>query len=185
MLKIRKADEKTHHDQLDQLALCTGEMQWIALVLTNDEQLATKLTRQSVAALFTDNQEFDHWLALWGHRITIKNCIAAKRNDLSAEQHDREWWEAAARSIDGDADRPPAISSAESINHAIRSLHILPRFVFVMHALEKYSLEETGQLLHVPEDTCKSAFAYALAALGHTVRLADLQPWVASHSCAY
>lgn len=184
MLDAKQTDEtQCELPHADELALCAGRMYWLALVLADDQDLAGKLTLQGVEQLFTGNRVFDAWMARWARRLTIKACISARQIDLAADECNAAFWEA-ARQRELDSLTVSRGLSFDSIQHAVKSLPLLPRFAFVMHALEKYPLADVALLLKVPKSTSEAALAYSLTALAHAVRSPELCSWVEAHGCA-
>ena len=183
MLDTKQTDEIQCESQHDQLALCAGRMYWLALVLTDDQGLAGRLTHQEVEHLFIGKGVFDVWMARWARRLTIKACIAAKQIDLAADGCNAAFWEAAwHRELES-----LTVSrglSLDSIRHAVKSLPLLPRFVFVMHALEKYPLADVALLLKVSKSASEAALTYSLTALAHAVHSPELSSWMEAHSFA-
>lgn len=155
----------------DQLTSDAEGMYWLALVLTDDEELAASLTRESIKQLVTGNLAFVPWIGRRSHRIIIKACIAAKNAELAADQRHSESWDAAAAEIEIGNVQPLRELPLDSIQRSERSLPLLPRFLFVMNVLEGYSLNDAAQLLRTPRSTCESALRYAFAALTDAIHV--------------
>ena len=168
----------------DRLALCAGQMYFIALVLADDEEFAAKLTRDSFDRLLSGNCAFDDWRTRWARRLTIKACIKRKRSELQLEVFTSEFWEQSLANLSEYALRSHREISADAIQRAVRSLPLLPRFVFVSHVLERYTAMDTALLLEIDRETCEAAGAYALAALTRTIHSSELHGWVDEHCCA-
>ncbi len=182
MLQAKQTDKiQCEAEHADQLALCAGRMYWLALVLTDDQDLAANLTHRGVLDLITRSEAFDAWMARWARRLTIKACIAAKQMDLATDECNAAFWEAEWRR-ELDSLTVPHTLTLDSIQHAIKSLPFLPRFVFVMHALERYPLIDVALLLKVPKRTAEAALTYSLTALAHAVHCQELGSWVEAHS---
>lgn len=149
----------------DQLASDAGRMYWLALVLTDEEKLAASLTQENIEQLVTGDPVFVRWMGNWSRRIIMKACVAAKRAELAADRRNPDSWDAAAAQIEIDHPQPFQELSINSIQSSTRSLPLLPRFLFVMNALEGYSPQDAAQLLQTPRSTCEAALKYAFVAI--------------------
>lgn len=165
----------------DQLALCAGQIYWLTLLLTDDEDAASVLTKGSTTQLFTGNRAFDQWRAKWIRRATVRACVGLKQPELEADQRNTSLWNAAAEELEL-LQRVRAISSS-SIDLTIRKLPVLPRFMLTMHLVERYSLEQTVDLLRMPKEICEAALGYALAMLRDPIQSSELRLWVEQHRC--
>ena len=168
---FRHNKQKTHQGavETDQLASDAGRMYWLALVLTDDEKLATSLTREHIAELVAGNPVFVRWTERWSRRMIIKSCIAAKQAELAADQSNNDSWDAAAAEIEISNAQPLHELQIDSIQRSVRSLPLLPRFLLVMNVLEGYSLYDAALLLQIQRSTCEAALRYAYAALTNAV----------------
>src|SRR5215475_992385 len=127
MFRNRKIEGRSLQDiEFDQLALCAGQMYFIALTLADDEQFAASLTRDSFDRLLTNSRTFDEWLTRWARRITIKACIHRKRAELHSEAFTSEFWETSLEHLVEYPVQCNGDISAESIQRAVRSLPLLP-----------------------------------------------------------
>lgn len=168
----------------DRIAINAGRIYWLAMVLLEDAQDAAVLTRQGVELLLTSNRVFDTWLTRWACKLTLKMCIAKKWPELAADQRNANAWNQAADDLELGHVQPLHGLSLESIQRAVRALPILPRFLFVLHVLERYTLDEAARMLQLDKSTCDAVLAYALAALTETVHSSELSSWIESHSLA-
>jgi DNA-directed RNA polymerase specialized sigma24 family protein len=166
----------------DQLALCAGQIYWLTLLLTDDEHATSILTQASATQVFTGDRVFDRWCAKWVRRATIRACINFKQRELEADERNSSSWNDAADELD--LLHRVRATPPNSIDVTIRKLPILPRFVLVMHLLERYSLEETANLLRIPNETCEAGLGYALAALRDPIQSSELRFWIEQHRCA-
>jgi len=185
MFRNRKTNGRSWTDiEFDQLALCAGQMYFIALALADDEQFAASLTRDSFDRLLTSRRTVDDWLTRWARRITIKACIHRNGPELHSEAFTSQFWE---NSVEHLVEYPVQYNceiSAESVQRGVRSLPLLPRFVFITRVLERYSSVDTALLLEIDSKICEAALAYALAALTRTIHSSDLHAWLDDHCCA-
>lgn len=173
--------ESTQHqlELLDQLALCVARLYWLALLLANNEESAAELTRGSATDLLIGNRELDRSRVGWGRRGIVRASIAVKYSELRADERNSSLWNTAADELD--LLHRVGATSLTSITRKIRTLPILPRFVVVMHLLERYSKEEIADLLRMPEGTCEAALGYALTALRDRTESSELRCWVEQH----
>lgn len=102
----------------------------------------------------------DSSLATWLSRLVLNHCIARRRRDL---RRDNIAPIVTLESLDeptGDAEAPDrAIVRAQLRSLLERKVDELPemfRTVFVMRAIEELSVEETAQLLAIPEATVRT-----------------------------
>ena len=168
----------------DQLALCAGQMYFIALVLADDEEFAARWTRDSFDRLLSGNRPFDDWRKRWARRLTIMACIKRKRSELQLEVFTSEFWEQSLANLSEYVVKSYREISADSIQRGVRSLPLLPRFVFVSRSLEHNTAVDTALLLEIDRKTCEAAGAYALAALTRTIHSSELHGWIDEHCCA-
>ena len=168
----------------DQVALCAGRMYWIALVLTDNENVAATLTRKASELLPPRDHAFNPRLENWICRMAIKACIALQRRQLVADQRDRISWEEETQALQLEPLELVNNLSMTSIEHAIRSLPPLPRFMFIMRTLNRFSVQEAAEMMGLPVITCEAAGKYALVSLTREVQSCDLTSWVTTHKFA-
>lgn len=170
----------------DQIAVRSGRMYWLALVLTDSDELAAELTKKSAELLFTvpANDSFNRWWEGWIFRTIIEACIHAMYADLQADQRGDVAWDADRDALLFDSLEFVNNLSRSSIESAIRSLPVLARFMFVIHTLNGFTTQETSEMLLIREVICEAAGRYALVSLTKTVQSADLSAWAAAHRLA-
>jgi hypothetical protein len=168
----------------DQVALGAGRVYWTVLVLTDDENAAATLTRKAAALLTPRNQFFNPRFEKWISRIAIKASVALLRAKLVADQRESNAWEEATHALQLEPLEIVNNLSLVSIERAIRSLPVLPRFMFVMRTLNRYSVQEITEMINLPIITCEAAERFALVSLTKIFQLSDLTSWVTTHRFA-
>lgn len=168
-------------DKPDRVALCAGRLYWIALVLTDDENVAATLTRNAAAVFTSNNQFLNPRLENWVCRLTIQGCIALQRAELSTDQRDSNAWDDATRELQSESLELTNNISMISIERAIRALPVLPRFMFVLRTLNRFPVQEVSDMMRIPRVTCEAANRYALVLLTKIVQSNDLPSWVSTH----
>ena len=162
-----------HAECADLLALCAGRVHWLAVALMDNADVAKAMTKQWVDFLMTFNRTFDGWLARWACKMTIKACIEKKHCELAADQHDPSVWNHAIDDLRLDREDRMHNLSLECIQRSVRALPLLPRFMFVLHVLENYTIKEVATMLRLNKNTCDAALAYALAAMTKSIHASE------------
>ena len=169
----------------DEIALCAGRIYWIALVLTDNENVASTLTRKVAELLSAQrSQSFNRSLDNWARRIAIKACVALQRAELYRTQRDNSAWDEATHALQFESFELVNNLSIVSVGRAVRSLPVLPRFMFVMRTLHRYSAQEAAEMIGIPESTCEAAGRYALVSLTKIIQSSDFPSWVTTHKFA-
>jgi RNA polymerase sigma-70 factor (ECF subfamily) len=102
----------------------------------------------------------DASLATWLSRLVLNHCIARRRKLLRRDNIVPIVADEAIDDLEGDTEQPDrALVRAELralIERKVDELPELFRTVFVMRAIEELTVEETAQLLSIPEATVRT-----------------------------
>lgn len=155
----------------DQIAICTARMYWLALVLTDREDLAAELTRKGAELLVAGlgSSPFNGSWEAGVCRTMIEACIHALHVHLQADQREVAAWDDDRDALFDSLDVVKNLSRS-SIESAIRSLPVLPRFMFVIRTLNGYTAQRASEMLLIPQAICEAAGTYALVTLTKTVQ---------------
>jgi DNA-directed RNA polymerase specialized sigma24 family protein len=108
---------------------------------------------------------FRDWMVSWARRLIIQACIAVIRpTDDSLEDclclHHKVDSVGLSDQLELALSQPSDVLQQRLLN-----LDPLPRFVFVLRALEGYSRRDTALLLGIGDRTCESIYIRALEAV--------------------
>ncbi|HWR16783.1 MAG TPA: hypothetical protein VN577_18295 [Terriglobales bacterium] len=168
----------------DLLTMCAGRVYWLAMALMDNKEVAERLTQQWFDVLVNFNRTFDVWLARWACKMAIKACADKKRSELVADRRNANVWINAIHVLKLDKRDSLHDLSLECVQRSVRLLPVLPRFMFVMHVLERYPVQEAASMLKLDSDTCDAALAYALVAMTKHIESSEGTSWSKSHSAA-
>ena len=96
-----------------------------------------------------------------GRRLIIKFCITTVRPaELSPVQLSNS-----SKAVNGRHIQELLSQPSEALQKLLLQVEPLPRFVFVIRAMEGCNRRDTALLLNIDDRTCESAYAYAVEAL--------------------
>ena len=166
MRTMLQQDRCTQSDYVRLFADSAEPLRWLCYTLTGDEELGDKVLKAAFEqSLKGADCVFRDWMVSWARRLVIQGCIALMRptgyileecvcphsGDTGSEISDRLEL---------------ALSqSSEALQQRLLHLDPLPRFAFVLRALEGYSRRETALLLGIGDRACESIFMRALEAV--------------------
>ena len=156
-------DRCAQNDYVRLFADSAEPLRWLCYTLTGDEELSEKVLKAAFEqSLKGADCVFRDWMVSWARRLIVQACITLMRpRGSSLEEcvctHARQDG-------DGISDQLELAFSQPSDALQQRLLHLdpLPRFVFVLRALEGYSRRETALLLAISDRACESLFFRAL-----------------------
>jgi len=159
-------DKCTQNDYVRLFADSSEALRWLCCTLTGDEELSEKVLKAAFEqSLKGADRAFRDWMVSWARRLIIQACIAIMRptadniDECICPQH-REDDIGIADHIELALGQP-----SEVLQQRLLHLNPLPRFVFVLRALEGYSRRETALLLGIGDRTCESIYIRALEAV--------------------
>lgn len=175
-------DKRTKCAEL--LTMCAGRVNWLAVALMDNTEVAERLTQQWFDVLVNFNRTFDVWLARWACKMAIKACAEKKHSELAADRRNANAWIDAIHVVKFHKRDSLHELSLECVQGSLRLLPVLPRFMFVIHVLERYPVREAASMLKLDYDTCDAALAYALVAMARRIQSSEGESWTKSHSAA-
>jgi DNA-directed RNA polymerase specialized sigma24 family protein len=159
-------DKCTQNDYVRLFADSAEPLRWLCYTLTGDEELSEKVLDAAFEqSLKGADRVFREWMVSWARRLIIQACIRLMRPTAQSLEecvcfHRKQDGSGIAEQLE------LALSqSAETLQQRLLGLDPLPRFVFVLRALEGYSRRETALLLGIGDRTCESIYIQALQAL--------------------
>lgn len=140
------------------------ELRWLCYTLTGDDELSDKVLDAALEqSLKGAEQVFREWMSSWARRLIIKFCIATVRPSASGVSrcqcavHVTGRSSVDAASLDGILSQPSL-----ALQGRLQQMDSLPRFVFVLRAMEGQSRRDTSLLLNIDDITCDAAFLHAV-----------------------
>jgi DNA-directed RNA polymerase specialized sigma24 family protein len=159
-------DRCTQNDYVRLFADSAEPLRWLCYTLTGDEELSEKVLKAAFEqSLKGADCVFRDWMVSWARRLIIQACIALMHptGDSMEEclcTHFREDGSGISDQLELALSQP-----SEVLQQRLLNLDALPRFVFVLRALEGYSRRETALLLGIGDRTCESIYSRALEAV--------------------
>ena len=158
-------DRCTQNDYVRLFADSAEPLEWLCYTLTGDKALSEKILGAAFErSLQGADRVFRDWMVSWARRLVIQACIRLMRPTGEATeecvclQHKKD---------SGISDRLELALSqpSELLQQRLLNLDPLPRFVFVLRALEGYSRRDTALLLEIGDRACESIYISALDAV--------------------
>ncbi len=158
-------DRCTQNDYVQLFADSAEPLQWLCYTLVGDKVLSERVLGAAFEqSLNGADRVFRDWMVSWARRLIIQACIRLMR---PADQSVEECLWLHNKRDEGISDllelalRQPS----EVLQRRLLNLDVLPRFVFVLRALEGYSRRDTALLLEIGDRTCESIYLVALEAV--------------------
>ena len=169
-------DRCTGQDYRNLFATSADELRWLGYTLTGNDSLSEKVMDAALEqSLKGASGVFREWMLSWGRRLIVRFCIGAVRpaSDLGQGNHRKSHAEFSAVT----ADEVSAILDLPSdrLQKKLLELDPLPRFVFVLRAIEELSRRDTALLLDIDDRTCD--FAYWRAAQALRFKVFEVRPF--------
>jgi DNA-directed RNA polymerase specialized sigma24 family protein len=158
-------DRCTQNDYVQLFADSAEPLRWLCYTLTGDKALSEKvLSAAFEQSLKGADRVFRDWMVSWARRLIIQACIRLMRPTAQSME---ECVCIHHRKEDGISDLLELALSqpSEVLRQRLLNLDPLPRFVFVLRALEGYSRRDTALLLEIGDRTCESIYIEALDAV--------------------
>jgi DNA-directed RNA polymerase specialized sigma24 family protein len=180
MGSILQQDRCTQNDYVRLFTDAAEPLRWLCHTLTGDEELSRKvLTAAFEQSLRGSDRVFRDWMVSWARRLIIQACITLIRpTGATSEEcpclNTREEGNEMSEQLELALSQP-----SDLLQHRLLQLEPLPRFVFVLRALEGYSRRETAILLGIGDRACESIFVTALKVVQpklYVLRPADSGP---------
>jgi DNA-directed RNA polymerase specialized sigma24 family protein len=158
-------DRCTQNDYAQLFADSAEPLRWLCYTLTGDKALSEKvLSAAFEQSLKGADRVFRDWMVSWARRLIIQACIRLMRPTAQSME---ECVCIHHRKEDGISELLELALSqpSEVLQQRLLNLDPLPRFVFVLRALEGYSRRDTALLLEIGDRTCESIYIEALDAV--------------------
>jgi DNA-directed RNA polymerase specialized sigma24 family protein len=159
-------DRCTQNDYVSLFADSAEPLRWLCNTLTGDEELSEKVLRAAFEqALKGADRVFRNWMVSWARRLIIQGCIALVRPTAHCMEEGvcmdtRDNGSEISEKVELALGQP-----SDALQQRLLHLDPLPRFVFLLRALEGYSRRETALLLEIGDRACESIFIGALEAV--------------------
>jgi DNA-directed RNA polymerase specialized sigma24 family protein len=159
-------DRCTQNDYVRLFTDSAEPLRWLCFTLTGDEELSEKILKAAFEqSLKGADCVFRDWMVSWARRLIVQACIALVRpTGCNLEEcvctHFREDGSRFLDQLELALSQPP-----DALQQRLLHLDPLPRFVFVLRALEGYSRRETALLLGTGDRAWESIFIKALQAV--------------------
>jgi DNA-directed RNA polymerase specialized sigma24 family protein len=158
-------DRCTQNDYVRLFADSAEPLQWLCYTLTGEEKMSEKVLGAALEqSLKGADRVFRDWMVSWARRLIIQACIRLMRPTAQSVE---ECVCIHHRKEDGISELLELALSqpSEVLQQRLLNLDPLPRFVFVLRALEGYSRRDTALLLEIGDRTCESIYIEALDAV--------------------
>lgn len=166
MRTMLQQDRCTQNDYVRVFADSAEPLRWLCYTLTGDEELSEKVLRSAFAqSLKGADCAFRDWMVSWARRLIIQACIALTHPTGDSLEECIYLHNKADGSGISDQLELALSQPSEALQQRLLGLDPLPRFVFVLRALEGYSRRETALLLEIGDRTCESIYIRALEAV--------------------
>jgi DNA-directed RNA polymerase specialized sigma24 family protein len=159
-------DRCTQNDYIRLFADSAAPLQWLCYTLTGDKALSENVLNAAFEqSLKGADQVFREWMVSWARRLIVQACIRVMRptgqsmEECICLQH-KENGIRMSDQVELALNQP-----SEVLQQRLLHLDPLPRFVFVLRALEGYSRRETALLLGIGDRACESIYIAALEAV--------------------
>ena len=158
-------DRCTQNDYVQLFADSAEPLQWLCYSLTGDKALSEQVLDAAFEqSLKGADRVFRDWMVSWTRRVIIQACIRLMcPTGQSVEGcvclHNKSD-QGISDLLELALDQP-----SEVLQQRLLNLDPLPRFVFVLRALEGYSRRDTALLLEIGDRTCESIYIAALEAV--------------------
>jgi DNA-directed RNA polymerase specialized sigma24 family protein len=159
-------DRCTQNDYVRLFADSAEPLRWLCYTLTGDEELSEKILKAAFEqSLKGADCVFRDWMVSWARRLITQACIALVRpTGYSLEEcvctNFREDGSGISDQLELALGQP-----SDALQQRLLHLDPLPRFVFVLRALEGYSRRDTALLLGIGDRACEAIFIRALQAV--------------------
>ena len=140
------------------------ELEWLALFLTGDAELAPTCVKDACALATSQNRVFRDWLERWARRSTITTAIEMQHSEIKQLAEYYEHKSCAHR------EHPFLTSDELKLLHACADeldfkLDAVCRAALVLRGVERYCLSESALLLGVRKAAVEAAYCSALSAV--------------------
>lgn len=140
------------------------DLDWLALVLTGDHEMAEACIVDACTLATTENQVFEEWLEHWARRATIRSAIEMQRGrivQLGTAYERRPCPHQEHTSLSPDI----AELVRKQGDSLIPRMDVLCRCALVLRGIEDYSSREASVMLDVSRRALDAAYCAALDAL--------------------
>jgi DNA-directed RNA polymerase specialized sigma24 family protein len=159
-------DKCTQNDYVRLFADSAEPLRWLCYTLTGDEELSEKVLDAAFEqSLKGADRVFREWMVSWARRLIIQACIRLMRPTGEGLEECVCLYHKEDGNGISDQLELALTQSSEDLQQRLLHLDPLPRFVFVLRALEGYSRRETALFLGIGDRMCESIYIRALQAL--------------------
>lgn len=159
-------DRCSQQDYRDLFSTAADELRWLCYSLTGDDSLTTKVMDAAMEqSLKGANRVFREWMLSWARRLIIRFCVGAVRPAASLNEDPGHKSRADFSAVDADDVSAILDVPSDRLQKKLLALDPLPRFVFVLRAIEECTRRDAALLLDIDDRTCESAYCQAVQAL--------------------
>jgi RNA polymerase sigma factor (sigma-70 family) len=159
-------DRCTQNDYVQLFADSAEPLRWLCYSLTGDKALSEKVLDAAFEqSLKGADRVFRDWMVSWARRLIIQACIRLMPSTGQSMEECVCLHQKADGSGISDQLELALSQPSEVLQQRLLGLDPLPRFVFVLRALEGYSCRETALLLGIGDRTCESTYLRAVEAV--------------------
>jgi DNA-directed RNA polymerase specialized sigma24 family protein len=159
-------DRCSQQEYRDLFSTAAEELRWLCYTLTGDDSRSEMAMEAAMEQSLKDaSRVFREWMLSWARRLIIRFCIGAVRPAATVTQG--VYWPAQSEFTPVDGEEVAAIleQTSDPLQRKLLQLDPLPRFVFVLRAIEEYSRRDTALQLEIDDRTCESVYWQAVQAL--------------------
>jgi DNA-directed RNA polymerase specialized sigma24 family protein len=151
----------TEDDCRAMFASSTEELRWLCYTLTGDQELTGEVLKAAFEqARKGAGQVFREWMLSWTRRLIVKFCIGKVRPAAHINLYAAHY--SAVGRVDAEQVDLALSLSPAVLQHKLLRMDSLPRFVFVLRALEGYSRRDTALLLDIDDRNCERIYCQAV-----------------------
>ncbi len=160
-----KGDRKAQKQLYD---LFASKMYGVCLRYAKDESTAQDYLQEGFIRVFTHLDKFrgEGSLEGWVRRIIVNTALEKlRKTDIFKRSLEVEQM----ANLASDAAQVTDRMNADDLLHLVQTLPVGFRTVFNLYAIEGYTHQEIGELLHISEGTSKSQYSRARQWLQHRI----------------
>src|SRR5215467_12626634 len=137
-MKSSVNDRCSQQDYRELFSTAADELRWLCYTLTGDDSLTDKVMDAAMEqSLKGANRVFREWMLSWARRLVIRFCIGAVQPAASVSRDTHRKSHGEYTTIEADAISAILDLSSDRLQKKLLELDALPRFVFVLRAIEE------------------------------------------------
>lgn len=169
-------DRCSQQDCRDLFSTAAEELRWLCYTLTGDESMSEKAMDAAMEqSLKGANRVFREWMLSWARRLIIGFCIGAVQPAASLSQGTHRKSHGECTTVEVEAISAILDLPSDRLQKKLLELDPLPRFVFVLRAIEECSRRDAALQLDIDDRTCEFAYYRAVQAL--RFKVFELEPF--------